>query len=42
MNISEEIKQRKKEQVIGVIKSQYIEYMDKHKEKKEVSKEVER
>ena len=35
-------KAEKKESVIGAIKSQHIEYMDKHKEKKEVSKEVER
>ncbi len=35
-------KAEKKESVIGAIKSQQIEYMDKHKEKKEVSKEVER
>lgn len=35
-------KAEKKESVIGAIKGQHIEYMDKHKEKKEVSKEVER
>ena len=35
-------KAEKKESVIGAIKSQQNEYMDKHKEKKEVRKEVER